>query len=316
MSATVDAGSRRWVPVALVVAVVSISFAAIFFKRTAPTDPLVAAGWRLLIAGTLLLPLTLRGARAGRLTGRLFWHGTVAGGLYGLHFGAWVTSLHLTSVAASVTLVTSTPLLLAIVALVTGRDRPSARLWGAIGLAAVGVGVIGLVDSSGASGSLLGDGLALLGAAAMAGYMLVGRRLGAALDVWLFAGVATLSGGLVLLLAAIALGVPLMPATDEAWGFIVLAALFPQLVGHSLLTWSLRHVQPTVVGMATVGEPVGATLLGWLWLGEGISSGVAVGSVITASAVCLAVWRPRSTSALAARGWQLGRDVNNRRNSR
>lgn len=41
--------------------------------------------------------------------------------------------------------------------------------------------------------------------------------------------------------------------------------------------------------MATVGEPVGATALAWLWLGEPNSPGVGIGCAITLVAVLLAL---------------------------
>lgn len=279
----------RRVPIALAVGVTAIAFAAIFFKKAQPTHPLVSAGIRLAVAAVLLAPFVIRAHRAGRLDRAHLRAGALAGLCYAVHFGAWVWSLGLTSVAASVTLVTATPLLLGVLSLLTGRDRPSRRLWGAIGVAVVGVAVIGAADAGGGGHALLGDALALLGAAAMAGYLFVARGLGPRLDVMALAGMATAGGAVVLLGTAWAAGIPIEPASAEAAVYLVLAALFPQLVGHGLLTWTLRHTTPTVVGVATVGEPVGSTLLGWLWLGEGVAPMVAVGCSITLSAVIIGV---------------------------
>ncbi len=275
-------------PLALVVGVAAISFAGPFFRKAAPTHPLVAAGLRLAMASLVLLPLTLRARARGRLPGRVLGAATLAGLAYGVHFGAWVWSLGLTTVAASVTLVTATPLLLAVVALVTGRDRPTRQLWIALLFAALGVSLIGGHDLGSSSLALAGDALAILGAAAMAAYLLVGRRLGA-FDVVAYSGVATAVGAVCLLGVAAALGLPLTAATPHAWLYLALAALVPQLVGHTLLTWSLRHTTPTVVGMATVAEPVGASLLAWLWLGESVSGQVLLGCTATITAVVLAL---------------------------
>ena len=122
---------------ALVAAVVAISFAAIFLKLAEPTHALTRSGLRLLMAAALLLPAVARGWRRRRLQPVLGW-AVVAGLLYAVHFSAWIWSLDLTSVAASVTLVTATPLLLAVVGVVTGRDRPEGRLWVALALGAAG----------------------------------------------------------------------------------------------------------------------------------------------------------------------------------
>ena len=285
--------SPRLVPAALLVAVAAISFAAIFFRLASPTPTLVSAGVRLLFAALLLAPWTVAGLRSGRLAGPVGRAAVLGGLLYALHFGAWVASLERTTIAASVTLVTATPLLLAVHGLATGRDRPSRRLLLALGVAAVGVAILGGNDLGHGPDALVGDALALLGCAAMAGYLLVVRRLGPSLDVLGFAGVATAVGSVTLLGAAAAGGAPPWPASTSAAGWLLLSALVPQMVGHNLLTWALRHAKPTVVGMATVGEPVGASVLGFLVLGEVVGPAAALGCAVTLGAVLLAL---RSTA--------------------
>ncbi|MEM1413506.1 MAG: DMT family transporter, partial [Myxococcota bacterium] len=276
--------ARAWAATA--VGVTAISFAAIFFRETAPTSPLVAAGWRLVLAALLLAPLSLRAYRAGTLRGRLLRDAALGGVFYALHFGAWVSSLHLTSVAASVTLVTATPVLLAGIAALTGRDRATGRQLIAIALATAGALLIGGGDL-GTEGALTGDALALFGAAAMAGYLLVVRRHGGRLPPLAFGGVACAVGGALLLGAALVTGTGLAPASERATTFIVLSALVPQIVGHGSLTWALRRLSPTAVGLATAGEPVGAALLAWAFLSELPRPTTLVGCAIILGAVAL-----------------------------
>jgi drug/metabolite transporter (DMT)-like permease len=45
-------------------------------------------------------------------------------------------------------------------------------------------------------------------------------------------------------------------------------ALVCQVTGHSMFNWALRRMKTTLVAMATLGEPVGTTILAWLILGE------------------------------------------------
>lgn len=286
----------RLVPLALGGAIVSLSFAAIFVRLASPTHPLVVAGARLAIASALLAVPTLRAWRAGRLPPRVVRRAALCGLFYGLHFGAWITSLTLTSVASSVTLVTATPLLLALLSIASGRDRPERRHWTSIGLALIGLALIGWADLSLSPEALIGDALAFVGAVAMALYLATARTLGRDLDVLAFGGVATFVGALALFGAALTFGVPITVASAESLLFIALAALVPQLVGHTLLTWSLRHATPTAVGIATVGEPVGATVLAWIWLGERVGALVAVGCAITLGAVLLTLRAGRTAS--------------------
>lgn len=278
----------RSVIAALTVAVLAISFAGPFFRMAAPTPPLVAAGLRLAMASVVLLPCVWIAWRRGRLPRAHLCTGLLGGIFYGVHFGAWVWSLSLTSITASVTLVTATPVLLAVVGVLTGRDRPSRRLWIAIGIATLGVLIIGGEHLSTDPAALLGDALAVLGAVAMAGYMLIVRRLDAP-DPLVLTGLAAIVGSACLLGSAAALGLPIRAATDSAWLYLGLAALIPQLIGHTLLTWSLRHTTPTVVSMATVGEPVGSTLIAWLWWQEQVGGQVLIGSALTLVGVVAAL---------------------------
>ena len=277
-------------------ALLALSFAAPLFRLAAPTHPLVAAGLRLLLAAVVLAPLAVRAARRGRFPAAHRRGAVVAGLCYGLHFGAWVSSLTLTTVAASVTLVTCTPLLLGVFGALTGRDPPTPRFWGALACAGAGLVIIGGADLANAAvpGALLGDALALLGAFSIAGYFLTARRLGPELDVTAFSAVAV--GAASLLGAAGLLGVPLLPASPTALGAIVACTLVPQLVGHSLLTWALRHTGPASVAMATVGEPVGATLLTWWWLGESPTTTVLLGCSVTLVGVGVALTIPARPS--------------------
>ena len=59
-----------------------------------------------------------------------------------------------------------------------------------------------------------------------------------------------------LALCSLLIGVEFAAASIEALGYLALAAIFPQLIGHTLLTWSLRYTTPTVVGITTLG-PLG-----------------------------------------------------------
>jgi drug/metabolite transporter (DMT)-like permease len=281
--------NAKFVTPALLVAVTAISFAAIFFKKASPTHPLVSAGIRLAVAAVLLTPMALRSWKKGLMSASLVRSAVIAGLLYGVHFGTWVTSLTLTSIASSVTLVTATPLILAFIALATGHDKPDPKHWWAIGLAVCGITIIGSHDSNVGVEALMGDALAFGGAAAMAGYMLVGRRLGDAMDIWSFGAIATAVGATSLLGTAWFINIPIQVASSEALMYLVLAALVPQLIGHNLLTWTLRYTRPTIVGIATVGEPVGAAFLGWIWLHEQVGTTVAFGCTLTIAAVLLSI---------------------------
>ena len=141
------------------------------------TAPMLAlAFWRNAAGAAALLPVLLTRERA-TLTG-LRWRdlrsSVVAGLFLAAHFAAWLPSLSMTTVAASVALVTTTPIWTALAARISGVRLPAAVWWGLL-LAFAGVVLIVGVDVTVSLEALAGDGLALLGAIC-AGGLRAGRR--------------------------------------------------------------------------------------------------------------------------------------------
>ena len=280
--------------IGLLVAVVSISFAAIFFRNAAPIHPILQAAIRLFIASFVLLPWTLGQLRRGAISPKCVRAAALAGVWYALHFGSWVTSLTLTSVAASVTLVTATPLVLGVIGWIRKEDIPTRNQWAALGLGALGLVIIGQGDLAGGGDALLGDLFAFMGALAMAGYLLTCRSVSDELEVWSFTGIATGVGAVLLSLSALAMDVPLEVPDWKPLAYLAAAALIPQLVGHVLLTWASRILTPVLVGTSTLGEPVGATVLAWFWLAETPSTQVMAGCLVTLMGLLLALRTTRT----------------------
>lgn len=277
----------------LAVGAFAIGWAAIFFRLAGDLSPLLSSALRLAMAFAVLSPWVARSARAGRIGRREVRAAALGGLLYAVHFGAWVASLRWTSVASSVTLVTATPLLLAVLGVLRRHDRPGLRVGAAVALSTVGVALLGAGDAEGGTLVLLGDGLALLGAVAMALYLLLARSLGPGLDAFAFTALSAGMGSVFLALAcplAWLAGDAMALPGAEALGWIAMSALVPQVIGHSLLTRALRDATPTVVGLSTCAEPVLSTLLAALLLEERPGGWVLVGCAVTLSGVLVGVF--------------------------
>jgi len=277
------------VSLVLAAAIAAISLAAIFI-RLADAPGVVIALYRMALASLVMAPLAVRGLRRTPLSGRAALLTLAAGVLLGIHFATWITSLNLTSVAASVTLVTTSPLWVALFAwLFTGRAPSFSVLIGVV-LAVGGAAVIGFGDLGGGTAPLLGDGLALVGAASAAGYLLLGRtvqRSGVGLDA--YAGVAYAVAALVLLPLPALFALPYGGYAPSSLAWIALLALVPQLVGHNGINYAMRHLDPTLVATTTLLEPVGSTLLALAVFGEVPSPLTLVGAAILLTGVVFTV---------------------------
>ena len=92
--------------------------------------------------------------------------------------------------------------------------------------------------------------------------------------------------------AVIFTGTPLTGFSAGTFWMILLVTLAPQLIGHSSLNWALGHLSATLVAVAVMAEPVGATILAWLLLDEAPPVTSVIGGTLVLSGVFLAFRRP------------------------
>ena len=274
------------------VSILAVSTAAILIRES-DAPPLAIAFHRLLYATLLLLPFAAWRARDDlRALRPADWAGLLlVGAVLALHFAAWITSLELTSVAASVVLVTLHPVAVALLSKRLFDEGIGRAGYVGIVVALLGGFVITASDAGEGPLPLVGDALALLGAAAAAVYFLAGRgyrkRLGLlAYVVPVYAG-ATLVLGVLLVALPAPYGGPLTGyATRDHLLFLALAAV-PMVLGHTVLNWALAHVTAPVIATTILGEPIGSTLLAFFILHETPPPGVLLGGALVLAGILL-----------------------------
>ncbi len=270
---------------ALAVGVAGASTASIFIRYAQGYAPsLVIAAYRLGLATLVLLPILLTRERDSlrSLNRRQVGLSLLSGVFLAIHFGTWITSLAYTSVASSVVLVSMAPLFVAMASPLVLHEMVSPRLLIGMGLALLGTLAIGFNDACTwqagvvcpsaaallAGGAAKGDLLALVGAVAVAGYMLIGRALRSELRLLPYISLTYGSSALVLLATVAWLRLPMLGYPLPAYGWFALLALIPQLLAHSTYNWALRYLSAAYVSVSLLGEPVGSSLLALLLLGE------------------------------------------------
>ena len=252
-----------------------IAIAVIGISLSGPLTALVVAPalaiafWRNAAGAAVLLPVLLVRERA-TLTGlriRDLRSSALAGLFLAAHFAAWLPSLSLTSVAASIALVTTTPIWTALAARIAGVRLPTAVWWG-LALAVVGAALIAGVDFAVSRDAVIGDGLALLGAIAAGGYVLAGAKARERLATSAYTVICYSICALVLAVAALIVRVPLAGFSARDWWLIAAITFGAQLLGHTLLNLVLSSVGPTVVGLAVLLEVPGALLVALVLLSQ------------------------------------------------
>jgi len=147
-------------------------------------------------------------------------------------------------------------------------ERAGGRALIAMLIALGGVALIVWGDVHSGEDRLVGDLLALAGAVAAAGYLIVGRKVRESVALPTYLAVVNLWAAIGAGLLAALLSQPLLPAAraDLAWCFLM--ALGPHLLGHGTLNWAVRRLRAYLVNLAVLGEPVMATLYAFLVFDE------------------------------------------------
>jgi drug/metabolite transporter (DMT)-like permease len=255
--------------VLLAIGVVAVSFSAIFI-RIADAPSLTIALYRNAFSAAILLPILLTGRRKElrELTRNQFGIAFLAGAMLALHFAVWISSLSYTTVAASVVLVTASPIFVAMGSRALFGEQVAR---GAV--AGILVGLAGAVIVSGGDFAVSGraaggDGLALAGALAAAGYFLAGRRLRQDVSLLTYVGLVYAITAVLLFPPALVAGVKLTGFSGKTWSMFVLQALVPQMLGHTIFNYLLKDMDATTVAIAILGEPIGSTLLAMAFFQE------------------------------------------------
>jgi drug/metabolite transporter (DMT)-like permease len=208
--------------------------------------------------------------------------GLLSGLFLAVHFATWITSLEYTSVTSSVVLVTTTPLWVAILSPILLKESISKQAYFGLLVAIVGTIIIAMSDVCIITNKLTcppieefftgrafwGDLLAVIGAWAAAGYVLIGRKIRAKLSLIPYIFIVYGMAAIILIGLMIGSGQKPVGFSPNIYIWLVLLALIPQLLGHSTFNWALGYLPATFVAVSLLGEPIGSTILAYIFLKE------------------------------------------------
>ncbi len=241
------------------------------------------AWYRMAIGATLLIGVQVlrrRRLRTRGSAGRLLLVGVALAAYQAAFFSAVAT----TGVAvATLVALGAAPLLIAVGASLLGHGHPDRATIVALGVALLGlvllVGVTAAADSGGAV--LLGSLTALGAAAAYAAVVLTSARVPAGVPT---TTIGFASGALVLTPIALSAGLGL---TADPWalGLLVYLGAVPTALAYGLFFTGVRVLPGAVVSIVTLLEPLTATALAALLLGERLAPTALVGGLLMLGAV-------------------------------
>ena len=271
--------------VTISIAILAVSTASVFIRFAQEEAPsLVIAASRLLLASLFLAPPALIRHRAElqKLGKAELLLGLLSGFFLAIHFATWITSLEYTTVTNSVVLVSTSPLWVAILAPIFLKEKMTKTIIIGMVLTLIGGTIIGFSEGCvwnsgiicaslsdvGQAEASKGNFLALAGAWAVAGYLLIGRRSRAKMSLIPYIFLVYGMAAIVLLVMVIISGQSLFGYSPLTYLWLLLMAIFPQLVGHSTYNWALRYLPVALVAVITLGEPIGSSILAFVILKE------------------------------------------------
>ena len=281
----------EWLALAALFAGATAIATAPLFVKVSETGPVATAFWRVFLA---LPPLWLWALASEGVTRQASDMRRHYGMLLAIGFffagdlAVWHWSILLTSVANTTLLANLAPIFVTAAAWLLFGQLPR-RLFLA-GLAAAIAGTLLLIGASfGQGGSaLLGDALGVITAMFYAAYQIAVTRLRAHMPTAsLMAWSSAIMAALLLPIAWLS-GEQLLPDSGAGWMKLVGIALFAQVIGQSLIAWSMAHLPATFSSVGLLLQPLMATLFAWLLLGEVLGPLQFAGGALVLAGIALA----------------------------
>ena len=209
-----------------------------------------------------------------------------------LNQGVFTVGLNYTSVSHSSLIIGCAPILILMLSWALRLEALTRRKAIGMALAFAGAAAIGVEQAGSAGmGSLGGDLLTLCAGIGLALYTVLGKRgimEHGAVRLSLLANIA--AAALVLPVAlwqirALARAGRLGAIGLQGWGSVIYMAVLGSVVSYLVYFWALRYMTPARLGAASYLQPVGAILLGLVFLGEAITRRVALGGLLIVAGV-------------------------------
>lgn len=264
--------------IVLAIGVFIISFSGIIIKViTAPA--LIIAFYRVFLTSIFLTPLFLTKYRDSL---KFFFdiRPALVGFLLALHFYAWISAVQLTNVANAVIFIAIQPLFTLLLEYLFAREDVRKGAITGVVLALIGSIIISFSDFYIILTRFYGDMLAILAAFLAACYLFLGRSFRKEIKYIPYIYILYTYCAFFLFIFVLISGHSFTGYSNINYLYILLLALGPTLIGHSVLNLSIRYVPATIVSLAILGEPIITTVLALIILGESLTKATIVGGIL------------------------------------
>jgi drug/metabolite transporter (DMT)-like permease len=290
--------------IGMIAASIAGTFAGIFIRLALQAGmpvPLIVAG-RLSLAAIILTPFVLRSHRTelAQLTRKDLMIAGFAGFWLALHFVWMVFAIENTSILIVQVIVNTGPIWVAFLEVKFLNTRLTRMVWVASVLTLIGGSVIaigsGMSEGVGEH-ALLGAFLALISAIASSIYLTIGRHIRSKVSLIPYIWVVFSAGSITALIIVAATRTAIFGYNADAYFWLLMITLIPQLMGHAGFNYALGYFPATIVAIASQSISVTAPLAAFLIFQEVPIATDLLGSVIIMTGVLLAILRNTRSSS-------------------
>jgi drug/metabolite transporter (DMT)-like permease len=203
-------------------------------------------------------PLTLRGLRIS------LWGGIALG----LDVVGFFTAVKLTTIANATVIGSIQPVVMLFLVGPLFGERVRRRDFGFAGIAIIGVIIVMFGSSGLPAWSIRGDLLSVAVLVAWTSYFVFSKLTRDRISSNEYTAATALIGAVVATPFVFFAGEVGTWPDANSWFWLVLLAVGPGLLGHTLMNWSISHVQLWLLSSMTLAIPVSSTLMAWIFLDE------------------------------------------------
>jgi len=270
---------QRTINILLVITIICISLSAILVRLSdAPSTVMVM--YRMFLASLFIFPMAWKHREEFAKISRKEWLVIVFAGIFlACHFGLWFESLNHTSVASSTLILALQPAIALVGGVLFFKEKVHIRTVVAMGIAFVGVAIVGGGSLEGGNRALLGNILSFVAVVSVVLYLMIGQRNVKSINHWVYSFLVFLVAGLSVAVFNLMSGFSFIGYSTNDWLVFIALAIFPT-GAHIIYNMLLNYVNTTTVSMSTLGEPIGASILAMILLNEMLTVVEMIGGVL------------------------------------
>ncbi len=248
-------------------ALFSVSTTSIVVRHLVLVPAVVIAFWRMFTASAILWSYS-----AVKPSGKLYPENRIpiilAGIFLGSHFATFFAAVRLTSIASATLLGCLAPLFTSVLEWLSGENLTEKVITG-LSLSLFGTFILQLSPTS-VEGASTGNLLAIASSFFMALTWFQAKKIRKNTNTVVYGRTLFFISSITIFLVVLFTKESIFGFDPESFFWFLFLGFVPSILGHNLLNYSIKYISATSVSSVVLGEPIIASILGYIVFGEKI----------------------------------------------